>query len=68
MGLRRGGVIFADVGLFPGLCGFVLAVPQKNIQDVVGGVTLSQPAGGKHPPKNGPTTIKTQLHPESQHK
>ena len=38
------------------------------IQDVVGRMTLSQPAGGKDPPKNNPTTIKTQLHPENQHK
>ena len=68
MGLRRGGVIFADVGLFPGLCGFVLAVPQKNIQDVVGVVTLSQPTEGKDLPKKNPTTIKTQGHIENQHK
>ena len=31
-------------------------------------MNLSRPAGGKEPPKNDPTTIKTQLHPESQHK
>ena len=35
-------------------------------QDVVGGVTLSQQAGGKDPPKNDPATIKTHLHPENQ--
>ena len=40
----------------------------NSIQDVVGRVTLSQSAGGKDPPKNDPTTIKTQLHPENQHK
>ena len=32
------GVSFADMGLFPGLCNY--------IQDMVGIVTLSQPAGG----------------------
>ena len=37
-------------------------------QDVVGGVMLSQPATGKDPPKKDPTTIKTKLHPENQHK
>ena len=31
-------------------------------------MTFSQPAGKKDPPKKDPTTIKTQLHPESQHK
>ena len=35
---------------------------------MVGRVTLIQPARGKDPPKNDPTTIKTQLHPKSQHK
>ena len=40
----------------------------NSIHDVVGGVTLSQPAGGKDPPKKDPTTIKTQLLPESQYK
>ena len=32
----------------------------NSIQDVVGGVTLSQPARGKNPPKNDLTTTKTQ--------
>ena len=40
----------------------------NSIQDVVGGVTLNQPGGGKDPPKNNPITIKTQLHPQSQPK
>ena len=51
--------------------GFVILFWQhlhNSIQDVVGGVTLSQPAGGKDPPKKDPTTIKLQTHPESQHK
>ena len=49
--------------------GFVILFWQhlkNSIQDVVGGVTLSQPARGKNPPKNDPTTIKPQLHPGSQ--
>ena len=40
----------------------------KRTQNVVGEVTLSQPAAEKDPPKKDPTTIKTQLHPENQHK
>ena len=51
--------------------GFVVLFWQhlhNSIQDVVGGVTCSQTAGGKNPPKDDPTTIKTQLHPQSQHK
>ena len=40
----------------------------KSIQDMVGRVTLSQPATEKDPPKKDPTTIKTQLHPENKHK
>ena len=32
--------------------------PHKRIQDVVDGVTLIKPAGGKDPPKKDPTTIK----------
>ena len=50
--------------------GFVVLFWQhlhKSIQDVVGRVTFSHPAGGKDPPKSDPTTIKTQLHPERQH-
>ena len=35
----------------------------NSIQDMIGRVTLSQPDGGKDPPRNDPTTIKTQLHP-----
>ena len=30
----------------------------NSTEDLVGGVTLSQPAGGKDPPKKDPTTIK----------
>ena len=41
---------------------------QNSIQDLMGGVTLRQSAEGKDPPKNDSTTIKTQLHLESQHK
>ena len=51
------------------ILGFVVLFWQhkhSNTQDVVGGVTLSQPAGGKDLPKNDPTTIKTQLHAKSQ--
>ena len=40
----------------------------NSIQDAVDGVTLSQLARGKDPPKKDPKTIKTQLHPENQHK
>ena len=40
----------------------------NSTEDLVGGVTLSQPAKGKDLPKKDPTTIKTQLHPENQHK
>ena len=66
-----GGVIFVCGGLFAGLCSFLLvtySIPDYSIQDLVGGVTLSQPAGGKDPPKKDPTTNKTQLHPQNQHK
>ena len=38
------------------------------IKDLVGRVALSQPGGGKDPPKNNTTIIKTQLHPGSKHK
>ena len=51
--------------------GFVILFWQhlhNSILDAVGGVTLSQPAGGKDPMKNKPKTIKTQEHPENQHK
>ena len=51
--------------------GFVVLFWQhlhNNIQDMVGRVTLSQPAGGMDPRKNNPTIIKSQLHPENQHK
>ena len=40
----------------------------NSIQDVVNGVTLSQPARGKNPTKNIPTKTKIQLQPESPHK
>ena len=40
----------------------------NSIQDVVGRMTFSESATGKDPPKNIPTTIKTQLHPERQHR
>ena len=51
--------------------GFVVLFWQhlhNSMKDAVGGVTLSETAGEKDPPKNGPTTTKTQLHPESQYK
>ena len=51
--------------------GFVVLFWQhlhNNVQDVVGGMTLSQPAGEKDPLKKDPKTIKTQLHAENQHK
>ena len=41
---------------------------QNRIWDVVDGVTVSEQAGGKDPPKKDPTTIKPQTHTESQHK
>ena len=44
---------------FPGLF-FCWQHLYNSIQDVVGGVTLSPPAGGKGAPKNTPTTTKTQ--------
>ena len=40
----------------------------NSIQNMVGRETLSKPAGGKDPTKNNPTTIKTQLYPQNQHK
>ena len=33
----------------------------NSVQDVEGGVTLSQPASRKNPPKNNPTITKTQF-------
>ena len=62
-----------EVFLWMWVCslGFVLLFWQhlhNSIQDMVGRVTLSQPAAGKNTPKNDPTTIKTQIQPESQHK
>ena len=50
--------------------GFVVLFWQQlhnSTQDVVVAVTLSQLAGVKDQPKNDPTTIKTQLYPETQH-
>ena len=50
--------------------GFVILFWQHlhdSIQDMVGGVTLN-PVGGKDSTKNNPTTIKTQLYPQNQHK
>ena len=41
------GVIFAGVSVFAELCGFVLAAPAQQ-HTRCGGVTLSQPAGGKN--------------------
>ena len=62
-----GGIYFVEVVLFTGFSGFFLPAPTKSIEDVVGGDTLRQLAGGKEPPKNYPTTMKTQIHPESHH-
>ena len=42
--------------------------PHNSTQDMVGGVTLSQPDGGKDTTKKDPTTIKIQVHPEIKHK
>ena len=59
VGLQEG-VIFVGVGLFPEPVVFFRQHLYNSIQDVVGRVILNQPAGGKDPPKNDPTTIKTQ--------
>ena len=40
----------------------------NSTQDVMERVTFNQLARGKTPLRNDPTIIKTQLHPESQHK
>ena len=40
----------------------------NRIQEVVDGVTLSYPAGGKDPSKKAPATTKKQRHTQSQHK
>ena len=60
-----------DVGLFLVLFWHVIFFWQhlyNSTQDMLGTVTLSEPAREKDPPKKDPTTIKTKLHPESQHK
>ena len=44
-----GRVIFAGVGLFLELRGFVQEAPEQQTQDVVGEVTLSQSAAGTDP-------------------
>ena len=54
-------VIFANVGLFWGSVVLFRQHQQNSTQDVVGELTLSQPAARKDPRKNDPTTIKTQL-------
>ena len=46
-----GRVIFAGVGLFPGICGISLSVPANSIQDILIGMNISQPTGGKDPPR-----------------
>ena len=70
------GDIFVAVDLFPWLHVFVFLgffswqdVHNRN-EDVMvmGKLTFSEPDGGKDSPKNDPTAIKTQLHPERQHK
>ena len=50
--------MFAVLGLFPGVSGFVLAASAQQHKDVVGRVPLRQPAGRKDPPKKDPTTTK----------
>ena len=57
-------VIFGDMGLFPGFVVLFLQHLHNGIQDVVGGVTLSQPVGGKDPPKKNPKALNTKLHPD----
>ena len=37
----------------------------NSMQNVMGRVNLSQLSGGKEPPKFDPTTIKTEVHPQS---
>ena len=63
-------VVFSMISdiFFPGLCGFVLAAPAQQHTRRGGWSDARQPAGGKNEPQNDPTTIKTQLHPESQYK
>ena len=60
--------IFADMCLFPELCGFLLAAPIQQHKDIVDEVTHSQPTGRKNSQKNDPKTIKTQIHPQRQSK
>ena len=55
-----GGVIFAGLGLFPGLCGYVLSAPAQQ-HTRCGGQSDSQATGGKDLAKNDPTTTTTQL-------
>ena len=67
VGLQQGD-IFADVGFSPGVHGSLLAAPaQQHIRhgERSDPQSISWRVG---PIKNDSTTIKTQLHPESQHK
>ena len=52
------------VGLSPGFWQHLY----NSTQDVLGGVTLSQTAGGKNPANMDPTTTQTQLQRVSLHK
>ena len=58
-----GGIVFVGVDLFPGLCGFFLAAHKTQWQS--GPQSTSWREG---PTKELPTTMKTQLHTENQHK
>ena len=61
------GVIFGGVGLFPWLCGFVLAAPaQQHTRH--GGWSDPQSTSWREGPTKKDQTIETQLHTESQHK
>ena len=64
--LMWGRDIFADVGLLPGFCGFVLAAPAQQ-HTRRGGQCDPQSTSRREgrAPKDDPTIIKTQLHSES---
>ena len=64
----QGRVIFVGVGLFPGLCGFLLAALAQQHTRIGGQSDPQSTNWGKNPPKNDPTTTKTHLHPESKYK
>ena len=65
----QSGDIFADMCLIPGLCASLLAAPAQQHRRH-GGQSNSQVMSWElgSNKKNDPTTNKTQLQPESQHK